>query len=120
MQHILRHSRRGGIAITGSIVVLIGLVLVPYPGPGWLIVFAGLAILATEFKFAARWLKAVRARYETWKAWLFRQRRITQVASVALTGLIVLLTLWLLNTFALIDHFLTVDLEWLRSPFFRN
>jgi len=34
--------------------VLVGLLLMPLPGPGWLIVFLGLVFLATEFPSAAR------------------------------------------------------------------
>ena len=35
------------IGIVGGLVVIIGLVLVPLPGPGWLVVFIGLTILAS-------------------------------------------------------------------------
>jgi len=49
-----RHTKKVTVAIIGGLVVLVGLVLVPYPGPGWLIVFAGLAILSTEFVFAQK------------------------------------------------------------------
>lgn len=36
----------------GSTVILIGVALLVLPGPGWAIIFAGLAILGTEFAFA--------------------------------------------------------------------
>jgi len=36
--------------------MLLGLALVPLPGPGWLIVFLGLGIMATEFAWAERLL----------------------------------------------------------------
>ncbi|MWC00380.1 TIGR02611 family protein [Agromyces sp. MMS17-SY077] len=51
---VLRRWYRGAVAVAGVLVMLLGLVLVPLPGPGWLIVFAGLAVLATEFAWAAR------------------------------------------------------------------
>jgi uncharacterized protein (TIGR02611 family) len=38
----------------GTFIVVVGLILVPLPGPGWAIVFAGLALLATEFAVAER------------------------------------------------------------------
>ena len=47
---------RVGVAIIGLIVVVAGIILLPLPGPGWLIVFAGMAIWATEFEWAARLL----------------------------------------------------------------
>jgi len=31
-----------------------GIVLLPLPGPGWVIIFAGFAVLASEFTFAER------------------------------------------------------------------
>jgi uncharacterized protein (TIGR02611 family) len=48
------------IAALGAAVVALGLVLVPLPGPGWAIVFGGLAIWAIEFAWAARLLDWVR------------------------------------------------------------
>lgn len=56
MEYVKRHTKRAFIGIVGGVVVLIGIILIPYPGPGWLVVFAGLAILATEFAFAQRLL----------------------------------------------------------------
>jgi len=46
--------RKFGVAITGVTVILIGIPLIPLIGPGWLIVFTGLAILASEFPWAGR------------------------------------------------------------------
>ena len=34
--------------------MLVGLVLVPLPGPGWVVVALGVALLGTEFAWAAR------------------------------------------------------------------
>jgi uncharacterized protein (TIGR02611 family) len=42
------------VGIVGGLVTLIGVVALVGPGPGWLIVFTGLGILATEFAWAAR------------------------------------------------------------------
>jgi len=54
----------------GTFVVLLGLVLVPLPGPGWLVVFLGLAILGTEFHSAKR-LKAFGERQvHRWAQWI--------------------------------------------------
>jgi len=50
------------VAALGAAVVALGLVLVPLPGPGWAIVFGGLAIWAIEFAWAARLLHWVRQR----------------------------------------------------------
>ena len=61
------------ITVLGSLIVLIGLVLVPLPGPGWLIVFIGLTVLGSEYHWARRmlgWLRRTLARFwERWNAW---------------------------------------------------
>jgi len=46
--------RKFGVGIIGVTVILIGIPLIPLIGPGWLIVFTGLAILASEFPWAGR------------------------------------------------------------------
>jgi uncharacterized protein (TIGR02611 family) len=51
-----RNVKRVLVTIVGVAVVLIGIVLIPLPGPGWAIVFGGLAILATEYVWAKRLL----------------------------------------------------------------
>ena len=69
----IRFAYRFAVGVLGAIVVVGGLILVPLPGPGWLIVFLGIAILGTEFPAAHRvgqWLKRVLARaVSRWKAW---------------------------------------------------
>ncbi|MFZ0325145.1 MAG: PGPGW domain-containing protein, partial [Actinomycetes bacterium] len=37
-------------------IVITGIVLLPLPGPGWAIIFLGLAVLATEYAWAHRLL----------------------------------------------------------------
>ncbi len=46
--------RKPFIFMLGFAVVGTGIVLLPLPGPGWVIIFAGFAILASEFEFAER------------------------------------------------------------------
>ena len=46
--------RKPFIFLLGFTVVGTGIVLLPLPGPGWVIIFAGFAILASEFEFAER------------------------------------------------------------------
>lgn len=71
----IRWAYRFAVAALGTVVVIAGLILVPLPGPGWLIVFLGIAILGTEFPAAHRvgqWLKrmlaAALARWKSWRA----------------------------------------------------
>ncbi len=64
---------RAAVAVVGAVVLVVGLIAVPAPGPGWLIVFVGLAIWASEFEFAQRLLRWGRARLEAWNTWLRAQ-----------------------------------------------
>ncbi len=119
MAKIVAQSKKVLIGIVGGFVMLIGVLLIPYPGPGWLIVFGGLAILATEFTFAERTLKYARDKYDRWAAWLKRQPWPVQLTSLALTGLVVLTTLWMFNAFGVTAAFVGIDEPWLTSPLLR-
>ena len=66
---------RVGIALAGLVVTIIGVLLLALPGPGWLIIFAGLGIWATEFAWAKSLLKFVRHAVGKSTAWLARQPR---------------------------------------------
>jgi uncharacterized protein (TIGR02611 family) len=118
MEKVKRHTKRVFISIVGTVVVLVGIVAIPYPGPGWLIVFAGLAILATEFMWARRLLDFARGYYDTWTDWLKRQPFWARLAIGILTGMIVIVTLWLVNTFGLINSWLHLPFDWIQSPLF--
>jgi len=61
---------RTTIAVLGGLVVALGLVLVPLPGPGWLIVFFGLSIWAVEFVWARNLLQFGRRILGQWTAWV--------------------------------------------------
>lgn len=117
MEIAKRRVRRIAIAVAGGAVLLVGVIAIPYPGPGWLIVFTGLAILATEFMWARRLLIFAKYRYDLWSAWLKRQHPVVRIAVLAGTGLIVMLTLWLLNVFGLLASIFNVSADWVKSPF---
>jgi putative flippase GtrA len=61
-----RNGRRIAVGIVGTAVLIAGFILsLPLvPGPGLLIVIAGLAILSTEFEWAERWRLRIKARAE--------------------------------------------------------
>jgi len=58
----VRALRRIAVAIIGGTVVAVGVVMVVTPGPAVVVIPAGLAILAVEFEFARRWLRAAKER----------------------------------------------------------
>ena len=77
---------RIGVTIVGVLVIAVGIVLLPLPGPGWVIIFAGLGVLATEYAWAKRLLRFARDQVQRWTAWLKRQPRWLQ-AVVGVVGL---------------------------------
>ncbi len=53
-------ARRVAVAVVGSSVLLIGIVMLVTPGPALIAIPVGLTILAVEFVWARRWLKKIR------------------------------------------------------------
>ncbi|MER5946140.1 TIGR02611 family protein [Streptomyces sp. NPDC001904] len=56
----LHLSWQVGVFVVGLAVVVAGIIMLPLPGPGWLVIFGGMAIWATEFVWAQlvlRWTK---------------------------------------------------------------
>lgn len=117
MHNIKRHTKKVFVAIIGGVVLLVGLVAIPYPGPGWLIVFAALAILSTEFVWARRLLHYARARYDKWLDWLQQQNSYVRSVLLVFTGCVVIVTVWLFNGYGLMNSWLHLHWDWLRSPF---
>lgn len=57
---MIRYAWRLVILVIGMTVLLLGVALLVLPGPAFLVIPVGLAILATEFAWARRWLQIVR------------------------------------------------------------
>ena len=53
---ILHSSKRIAILVVGVALLVAGVVMLVVPGPGLLVIIAGLAVLATEFAWAERML----------------------------------------------------------------
>ncbi|MUM23781.1 TIGR02611 family protein [Mycobacterium sp. CBMA271] len=104
------------VAVVGLAVLGAGIVAIPYPGPGWAIVFLGLAILATEFAWAGKLLHAVRARYDRFMAWFATQPRWVRGIGVLFTAAVVAATLWVLGAIGWVAALLGVEALWLKSP----
>ncbi|MFD1237150.1 TIGR02611 family protein [Pseudonocardia benzenivorans] len=114
-----RRVWRIGVGVLGTAVLVAGIVAIPYPGPGWLIVFAGLAILASEFTWAKRVLSYARGKYDAWTEWLGRQHWAVKILVLLATAAIVVATLWLLNAFHLVAGWVGLQhWTWLESPIF--
>ena len=52
--------RRVIVSVVGATVVLIGIALLVLPGPAFVVIPVGLAILGTEYAWVRRWLRKVR------------------------------------------------------------
>ncbi len=104
------------VGVVGALVLGVGIVAIPYPGPGWAIVFVGLGILATEFDWARRLLAYVRERYDKAMDWFKRQGLWVQVLGAVLTTAIVVGTLWLLGALAFAAELVHIEQPWLDSP----
>src|SRR5689334_22195102 len=88
-------SRRGGeiawrigVTVLGVAVIVLGIVLLPLPGPGWVIIFAGLGLLATEYEWAARLLRTARRLVREWTEGTKRQSLVVRIL-IVLAGLVV-------------------------------
>lgn len=90
---------RIGVTVLGCVVIVIGIVLLPLPGPGWVIIFGGLGILATEYPWAARllrWTRRLATRSGEWiKSRGLALQIVAGLLSVAFLAAVVLGAWWL-------------------------
>ena len=78
-----RLALRIGVGILGGLVVSLGILLIPLPGPGWAIVILGLAIWAVEFVWDRHLLQFTKRHVQAWTQWVLKQ----PLPLRALTGL---------------------------------
>lgn len=76
--------------MVGLLIVLVGLALVPLPGPGWLIVVCGVVVWASEFEWAERLRDWLVERLRLWTAWLTQQAWYVKTSVGLLTTALVL------------------------------
>ncbi|HEX2704434.1 MAG TPA: TIGR02611 family protein [Candidatus Lustribacter sp.] len=107
---------RGAVFAVGLVVVVVGLIAVPAPGPGWLIVLGGVAVWASEFEFAQRLLDWGGARLHVWTTWMAASPWWVKVSVSLGTMAAVAAGVWALFAVTAVPGFLpdTVD-AWLRS-----
>ncbi len=51
---IKRTARKAGVGAIGVATIALGVVLIPLPGPGSLVIFGGITVLGSEFPTARR------------------------------------------------------------------
>jgi len=81
--------------MVGVAIVSAGLVMLITPGPGWVVILVGLAVLATEYVWAERMLARVKriAQRAAAKALDPRRRRRNQIL-LAITVLVIVAVVW--------------------------
>jgi uncharacterized protein (TIGR02611 family) len=93
----VNHPYRIGVGMVGGLIVALGVVAIPLPGPGWLIVIAGLFVLATEFLWAERLLEFTKRHVTRWTDWVGAQpvwvRVLVGVATAAFVYGVLVVTL---------------------------
>jgi hypothetical protein len=74
IRFIGRNGRRVGVSIAGFALLLAGLAMLALPGPGLLVIVAGLAVLATEYVWAERALNLAKQKAEQAKNKVLRRK----------------------------------------------
>lgn len=92
-------AKRIIVGVLGGVITLFGVVALVAPGPGWLIIFTGLGILASEFAWAARLLRQAKnvANQAADAVKIKKRHRLMIVAALTFLSL-VLLVFWYAST----------------------
>ncbi|WP_068396048.1 TIGR02611 family protein [Kribbia dieselivorans] len=61
---------RSVIGLVGAVLILVGIPMIPLTGPGWVVVFLGVAVWSSEFEWAQRLLHHGKARLKGWERWV--------------------------------------------------
>ena len=77
VRFIARNTWRMTVSAVGFALIVLGAIMMVTPGPGLLVIIAGLAILATQYAWAERALDAARARAAQAKNAAVRRARRT-------------------------------------------
>lgn len=94
------------IGVLGLAIIVLGIIALPLPGPGWAIIFTGLGLWATEFAWAKRLLRWTKQKVLAWARWLQRQSWWMQgLVSLGIVLLVVVI-IWLMLVISGIPTFL--------------
>ena len=104
------------VGVVGLVIVVIGLLLVPFPGPGWLVVFLGLAVWASEFEWAQRLLHRAKHTLQVWSRRLKRQPWWVKGLAFLATVAAVAAVFWLMFLISGVPGFFPDAVEdWLKN-----
>jgi uncharacterized protein (TIGR02611 family) len=107
---------RMAVGVLGLVIVVIGLIMVPFPGPGWLVVFLGIALWSSEFEWAQRLLRLARHTLHAWTQWLMPQPWWVKGLAFLVTVAAVAAVFWLLFLISGVPGFVPDNVEkWLTK-----
>ncbi|MFI9346163.1 TIGR02611 family protein [Streptomyces sp. NPDC052773] len=98
-RRVLHLSWQVGVFVVGLAVVVTGVIMLPLPGPGWVVIFGGMAIWATEFVWAQlvlRWTKrkVTEAAQRALDPKVRRRNIILTVTGLVIVGVLAGIYLW--------------------------
>jgi len=73
VRFMMRNGKRIAVTVAGLVLLLAGLAMMVLPGPGILVIIAGLAVLATEYVWAQRMLNYAKRKAEQAKNKVLRR-----------------------------------------------
>lgn len=111
---------RTAVAVVSTVVILAGAAMVPLPTPGfgWLLIFAGLGLLSTEFTWAHRITTWLRRWLHILGSWYGRHSWPSRIAMILALAVLIVLVLWLAGILGTAGRWVGLDQQWLRGPFF--
>ena len=115
---VLSLGTRIVVGIVGGLVTLVGIIMLVTPGPAFVLIPLGLAILATEFAFARRWLDWAREKAEEAKRRSDALDPAVRRRRLVLTGVAVLLVVALVTLYVVVYDWpgLAIDgWDWVQS-----
>lgn len=104
------------VGVVGTAIFVLGLIMVPFPGPGWLVVLLGLAVLASEFRWARGLLQRSRHTLKVWNGWVQPQPWWVKGMVLLVTVIALAAIFWALFLISGVPPFFPDTIEqWIRS-----
>jgi len=103
------------VGVLGLLIVVLGLILVPFPGPGWFVVLLGLIIWASEFEWAKRLLLRAKSALQSWNEWIRLQPLWLKGVALLAIAVLVAALFWLFFLFSGVPGFFPDGVEqWIK------
>lgn len=112
-----RQIYRSIVGGLGFVIVAAGLLMVPFPGPGWLVVFIGVSIWASEFHWARRLHHYGMGKLRTWNAWVMAQSVLVRTSLFLLTCVFVNALIWAMIKLSGIPGWVPHDIQALMRTY---